>query len=207
MPAETRGGRRAGAPGVALDASPVAPPKRALEYACHVRDVLLAVRERVLTTLVVDDPEVPPLYREERVTLAGYAAEDLAEAVGEIDVAAHPAIDVAAQLNVMSSRAIQLFAGTRERWPLAGDQLIVDLDLRVASLPAGSRLAVGTAVIEVSPEPHQGCAEFSARFGLDAPRAVNSAAGRALRLRGLDAKVGVEGVARPGDPVEVVPPG
>ncbi|MEZ5217180.1 MAG: hypothetical protein R2715_11515 [Ilumatobacteraceae bacterium] len=87
---------------------------------------------------------------------------------------------------------------------LAGDQLFVDLDLSESSLPPGTRLAMGTAVIEVTPEPHRGCAKFTKRFGLDALRAVNSGEGRALRLRGLCAKVVTEGEVRPGDEIRVI---
>ena len=43
----------------------------------------------------------------------------------------------------MNTRAIELLAGDRERWPLAGDQLYVDFDLSEEALPAGTRLAVG----------------------------------------------------------------
>ncbi len=62
-----------------------------------------------------------------------------------------------AQLTLMNARVIALVAGTKDRWALAGDQLFVDLDLSAANLPAGSRLAVGTAIIEISALPHTGC--------------------------------------------------
>lgn len=285
-----------------------------VEYACHVRDVLLVQRDRLYTILVEDRPTFGPMYREERVELGRYAETEVAEVVGQIEMAAHlaarafgvlsaeqfartavygyptvsertvawvaaqtlhellhHAADIAAQLaphelgldhvrrapaddgtlelvvrrpapgerevlavgeldlvlglvgddwsarpssrtpdrsphpdmqlNVMSSRAAALLAGDRERWPLAGDQLYVDLDLSEANLVAGTRLAVGDAVIEVTAEPHRGCRKFSARFGLDALRLVNSAEGRALRLRGLNARVVVPGAVRPGDRV------
>ncbi len=64
------------------------------------------------------------------------------------------------QLTLINTRLMALIADTRERWPLAGDQLYVDFDLRLAHLPAGSRVAVGAAEIEVSPEPHTGCKLF-----------------------------------------------
>ena len=70
-----------------------------------------------------------------------------------------------AQLTLMNARVVALVARERERWPLAGDQLYVDLDLSADNLPPGTRLAVGSAVLEVTPEPHTGCAKFSARFG------------------------------------------
>jgi hypothetical protein len=103
------------------------------------------------------------------------------------------------QLNVINSRLIGLVAQDRARWPLAGDQLYVDLDLSADNLPPGTRLALGTAVIEVTPEPHLGCGKFVARFGVDAMKFVNSTLGRQLRLRGLNAKVVTPGVIRVGD--------
>lgn len=105
------------------------------------------------------------------------------------------------QLNVMNARAIALLARTRDRWPLAGDQLYVDLDLSTANLPPGTRLAVGAAVIEVTAVPHTGCAKFTHRFGPDAMKFVNSPTGRALNLRGINAKVIQPGPIRTGDPV------
>ena len=103
------------------------------------------------------------------------------------------------QLNVMNARMVALVAGEKERWPLAGDQLFVDLDLSLANLPAGTRLALGTAVIEVTPLPHTGCQKFVSRFGLDAMQFVNSPLGRELCLRGINAKVVQPGTVRVGD--------
>lgn len=105
------------------------------------------------------------------------------------------------QLNIMSSRAIAAVARSRDRWHLAGDQLFVDMDLSLESLPAGTQLALGAAVIEVTPQPHTGCKKFVERFGLDAMTFVNSPEGKALRLRGLNAKVVRPGVVRVGDVV------
>ena len=106
------------------------------------------------------------------------------------------------QLNVMNARAIALIAGHPDRRALAGDQLYLDLDLSEDNLPPGTRLAVGDAVIEVTAQPHRGCQKFSARFGVEALRFVNSEIGRTLRLRGLNARVVVPGTIRRGDRVE-----
>ncbi len=104
------------------------------------------------------------------------------------------------QLTLMNARAVDLLAGgDRAAWPLAGDQLYVDLDLSIENLPPGTRLAVGDAVVEVTEPPHTGCAKFSARFGSDALRFVNSPEGRALRLRGMNARVVEPGTVRRGD--------
>ena len=108
------------------------------------------------------------------------------------------------QLTLMNARVVSLVAQAKERWHLAGDQLYVDLDLSVENLPAGTRLAIGTAVIEVTALPHTGCKLFMARFGLDALTFVNSTTGKPLRLRGLNAKVVQPGVVRTGDMVQKI---
>lgn len=110
-----------------------------------------------------------------------------------------------AQLTLMNARTAAAIAGERERWPLAGDQLYVDLDLSLANLPPGSRVQIGSAVIEFSEAPHTGCAKFSGRFGVDALRFVNSPVGRDLRLRGANCRVIVAGVIRVGDAIRKLP--
>ena len=105
------------------------------------------------------------------------------------------------QLNVMSARMVAFLAGDPDRRALAGDQLFIDMDLSHDNLPAGTRLAIGDAVIEVTDQPHRGCDKFMARFGEPAIRFVNSRVGRELRLRGLNARVVVPGTIRPGDTV------
>jgi len=109
------------------------------------------------------------------------------------------------QLNVMSARVVAFLAREADRRQLAGDQLYLDLDLSHHNLPAGTRLAIGSAVIEITPQPHTGCAKFTQRFGLEAMQWVNSADGKRLRLRGLNAKVVVPGTVRAGDRVTKVP--
>jgi len=103
------------------------------------------------------------------------------------------------QLNIMNARTIALIATVKERWPLAGDQLFIDLDLTPENLPAHTRLAIGTAVIEVTPEPHLGCGKFVERFGVDAMKFVNSPTGRRYNLRGINARVVQSGTIRVGD--------
>jgi MOSC domain-containing protein YiiM len=109
--------------------------------------------------------------------------------------------DPATQLTLMNVRVIALVAGDRDRWQLAGDQLYVDLDLRPENLPPGTRLAVGSAVVEVTEVPHTGCAKFTERFGPAAIRFVNGKSGRALRLRGMYVRVVGGGTVRPGDAI------
>jgi hypothetical protein len=108
-----------------------------------------------------------------------------------------------AQITVMNARAAALVAGPVEQWPLAGDQLYIDLDLSEESVPAGTRLEIGDAVIEITAKPHLGCAKFSARFGTDALRFVNTGDGLALNLRGRNARVVTPGPISRGDLVRV----
>ena len=113
------------------------------------------------------------------------------------DGSAHPGM----QLTLMNARAIAVIARERDRWPLAGDQLYVDLDLSPDNLPPGTRLALGSAVVEVTDVPHTGCAKFTERFGTAAIRFVSSPDGRALRLRGMYARIVETGPVRAGDVV------
>ena len=148
---------------------------------------------------------------DERVVLAEGMLDETVGLVGDSwrdrpssrtdDGTAHPDM----QLNLMSSRVLDLVTGgDRDRWQLAGDQLIVDLDLSTQALPPGTRLAIGDATIEVTEIPHRGCAKFTRRFGLDAHRFVNSEVGRELCLRGINARVVSGGAIRPGDAISRV---
>lgn len=105
------------------------------------------------------------------------------------------------QLTLMNARSAAAIAGDRDNWAIAGDQLYVDFDLSAANLPPGTRLRVGEATIEVTDEPHLGCGKFSARFGVDMLKLVNSKVGRELNMRGINARVVTGGVVRPGDEI------
>ena len=99
---------------------------------------------------------------------------------------------------------MSLIAASPDRWALAGDQLYVDLDLSETNTPPGTRLQVGSALLEVTAEPHRGCGKFSRRFGVDAAKLVNSDVGRALNLRGINARVVRGGTVRTGDTIRKV---
>lgn len=168
----------------------------------HVRG---APTDRGTVAMVVARPA-----RGERAVLTDAVLDPSAGLVGDcwlergsstgINGAAHPD----RQLTLMNARFAALVAGPKDRWALAGDQLYVDLDLGEANLPAGTRLAVGAAVVEISASPHTGCAKFVEWFGRDAARFVNTGVGLDLRLRGVNAFVVEGGGVATGDPVRKI---
>jgi hypothetical protein len=111
-----------------------------------------------------------------------------------------------AQLTVMEHGVAELIANGQ---PLAlfGDQLFVELDLSRESLPPGTKMRIGTATLEVTPKPHNGCRKFSARFGPDALRFVSRPDLRPRNFRGVYMRVVADGEVRVGDAVEVLRPG
>lgn len=109
-----------------------------------------------------------------------------------------------AQLTLINRHFLDHVSGGDSRfWPLAGDQVVVDLDMSTSNLVPGDRLQLGSAVVEVTPKPHNGCKKFVVRYGVEAQRMVASEVGRDMRLRGIYVKVVTDGVAGPGDLVTV----
>jgi hypothetical protein len=108
---------------------------------------------------------------------------------------------LASQLTLMNSRVTDAVAVTRERWPLAGDQIYVDMDISIENLPPGSQIQVGDAVVEISEVPHTGCDKFAGRFGKEALRFANVGVGRENRFRGVNAFVVEPGSFRVGDKI------
>jgi MOSC domain-containing protein YiiM len=113
--------------------------------------------------------------------------------------------DVRAQVSLMNACILGQIAGHEEAVPLAGDNLIVDLDLSESNLPAGSRVAIGDEVVlELTDLPHTGCDKFQCRYGRAARRFVNSPRGAELHLRGRYASVISAGTIRAGDPIRTL---
>jgi hypothetical protein len=175
------------------------------ELEAGLEDICLSPKDNGVINMIVCRPGV-----EKREVLLE-AKLDLAEGlVGDnwkvrgsastADGSAHPDM----QINIMNSRVIALLAQEPERWQLAGDQLYIDMDLSAENLPAGSRLALGSAVLEITAKPHSGCKKFAARFGLGALKFVNSPLGKQLHLRGVNARVIQSGTIQTGDIVRKV---
>ncbi|HJT67828.1 MAG TPA: hypothetical protein VJ749_15320 [Pyrinomonadaceae bacterium] len=162
----------------------------------HLRD---APRDEGVVQLIVRRPQV-----DQREVLEEAELDPVKGLLGDswcfrgssktADGGPHPEM----QINIINARVAALVAQDKDRWSLAGDQLYIDMDLSKQNLPAGTRLEIGSAVLEVSPLPHTGCHKFVSRFGLDAMMFVNSAVGRELCLRGINAKVVQAGIVRLG---------
>ena len=105
------------------------------------------------------------------------------------------------QICIMNARCIGLIAQERANWALAGDNLFIDMDLTPENLPPGQRLAIGTAVLEITAEPHNGCKNFAERYGRETCAFVNSREGKRYRLRGIYARVVQDGRISLGDKV------
>jgi len=113
--------------------------------------------------------------------------------------------DPRCQISLMNARFLRQIAGGDEAICLAGDNLIVDLDLSAANLPAGSRLAIGAEVVlEISELPHTGCSKLESRYGREARTFMNSKRGKALNLRGRYGWVVCGGTITIGDSVRKV---
>jgi len=110
------------------------------------------------------------------------------------------------QVTIMNARVIALLAREERRWPLAGDQLYVDFDLSARNIPPGTQLAIGSAVLEVTAQPHAGCKKFAERFGVQSVEFVNSLEQKEMQLRGINTKVVHPGTIRVGDAIRKTSP-
>ncbi len=172
------------------------------ELAAHTAAVTASPRDVAAVELIVRRPA-----RDEREVVEEAFLDPLEGLVGdgwlERGSGSTPdgAADPLSQLTIMNTRVLAAITPDRSRWPLAGDQLYADLDLSEASLPAGTRLRVGDALVEVTERPHTGCAKFAERFGLDALRWISTPEGKAARMRGMYVRVLEPGIVRLGDEI------
>jgi MOSC domain-containing protein YiiM len=109
------------------------------------------------------------------------------------------------QVTIMNSRVIALLAREEQRWPLAGDQLYVDFDLSASNIPPGTQLTIGSAILEVTAQPHTGCKKFAERFGIQSVEFMSLPEKKEMQLRGINTKVVQPGMVRVGDSVRKTP--
>ena len=176
-----------------------------LELEASLDELRQAPKDEGVVQLIVRRPEI-----EQREVLEEATLDPIAGLIGDNwitrgskrtpDGSPHPEM----QINIMNARVTALLAQDKERWPLAGDQFYIDMDLSKENLPPGSLLALGSAVLEVTALPHLGCKKFVSRFGIDAMEFVNSEIGKMLCLRGINAKVVQGGVVRVGETVKKI---
>lgn len=178
------------------------------ELAAALPEILAAPADSGRLDMIVSRPSkgLRRTHDRAKLTLAGGVEGDhWAQGCWLSTDAGQPHPDV--QICIMMSRAIRAIAGEPENWPPAGDNLFIDMNLTAESLPAGARLALGSAILEITEEPHRGCASFVARYGRDACAFANvgpksyakDGAGAALRLRGVYARVVQDGEIAVGD--------
>ena len=114
------------------------------------------------------------------------------------DGAPHPDV----QICIMNARCIDLIAQERSNWAPAGDNLFIDMNLTPDNMPPGTRVSVGSAVLEITDTPHNGCAKFIERYGRDACVFVNTYERGKYKLRGIYARVEQDGTISMGDRVK-----
>jgi MOSC domain-containing protein YiiM len=114
-----------------------------------------------------------------------------------------PQRDPEMQIAVMQIDVAKMIANGQPL-TLFGDNLFLELDLSASNLPARSRVRIGSAILEITPMPHNGCRKFQARFGQDAHRFVSTKDLRHRNLRGIYMRVVESGELRLGDAVEVL---
>lgn len=174
--------------------------RTAAELEAGIADVMAAPRDEGVVRLVVRRPG--PGQREilevaELDVELGLVGDDWINRPGSGSDRPSPY----AQVTLMNARLAELISGAADpvAWAQCGDQLYLDLDLSQEHLPAGTQLAVGEAVVEITDHPHTGCAQFREWWGPDALRLVNGPRYRSLRLRGANTTVVRSGTVRPGD--------
>jgi MOSC domain-containing protein YiiM len=187
------------------DAAPAAPPTPAMparDLERHTAHVRAAPQDKATISLIVTRPgtDQREVVESARLTPEEGLVGDHWLALGSSKMPGGVA-NPEAQITLMSTRVLEAIEADRARWPLAGDQLYLDMDLSESNLPAGTRLAVGDAEVVVTELPHTGCVKFAGRFGHDALRWISTHEGRSMRMRGMYVRVVRAGAIHTGDAV------
>lgn len=175
------------------------------ELMAGLPDILAAPKDNGMVEAITIRPlsETRQVVQSAQISLAGGVEGDhWAKGCWKSTDDGQPHPDV--QICIMNSRCIDLIAGGRDNWAPAGDNLFIDMDLTPDNLPPGSFIAIGTAVLEITTTPHNGCAKFIKRYGRDACVFVNTGEGDRYRLRGIYGRVVQDGRVSAGDVVSKV---
>lgn len=180
----------------------VVEPKSLAELETAVPDIFAAPKDTGTLDLIVTrvGHGQRELLDEATLTLAGGVPGDHWNQgchIATEDGAPHPDV----QICIMPSRIIRAIAGGIENWAPAGDNLFIDMDLTPSNCPPGTRLAIGTAELTITEEPHNGCQNFIDRYGRDACLFVNTGLGKEHRFRGIYGRVSQDGLVTRGDVV------
>lgn len=183
----------------------VVPPKSREDLDAALADVLAAPRDGGTLDLIVVRPDHGQRLTPDtaRLSLAGGVEGDHWARGCWLtldDGSPHPDV----QICLMPSRMMRAIAGGPENWAPAGDNLFIDMDLTPGNCPPGTRLGLGSVELVITQEPHNGCQSFTNRYGHDACVFVNTGRGRALRLRGIYARVTQDGTVSVGDRVRKI---
>jgi MOSC domain-containing protein YiiM len=108
------------------------------------------------------------------------------------------------QVSLMNVHVLRSIAGGEERMQLAGDNLLVDLDLSEANLPPGTRLVFPDAELVISTDLHRPCRQFHARFGATSVKKIVRANSTGRRGRGVLTEIVKAGTIRVGDEIRVL---
>lgn len=109
------------------------------------------------------------------------------------------------QVSILPLRVLDLVWRDRETTAFPGDTIIADLNLTLDNLPVGTRLQVGSAVLEVSDLWNEGCAKWKVRYGRAAYEWTSAPAHEPLRLRGIFCRILRAGEVRLGDRITKSP--
>ena len=109
------------------------------------------------------------------------------------------------QISILPLRVMDLCWRDHVNTVHPGDTMIADLDLTEANMPVGTRLQIGSAVIEVSDKFNTACAKWKARYGGDSFAWINHRPNRPLRLRGVLCRVVADGTIRATDRIQKLP--
>lgn len=108
------------------------------------------------------------------------------------------------QVSILPKRVMDAVWLDRAGTVHPGDPIVADIETSYDSLPVGTRLRAGNAVLEVSDAFNDGCVKWKVRYGAAAKDWLVTPENRPLRLRGLLCRIVQDGMVRLGDRLQRV---